>query len=154
VKTAEKLMSTIACLLGFLLAGCGPSGSDQNFGASDPSPAQSQGRASSTAAVPQRQRQADFLNRIRRSDPNYQTIERAVLNEDNELGLILNRTVEMNSIPKLMRSMLTELHKEFPGQDLTVVAYAPAQPPVRVGTGRLDSRSGDMTYTPEQPPKR
>ena len=152
MKTAEKQKSTFACLLGFLLAGCGPSGPDQGSGGSDPTPAQSKGRAS--AAPPQRQRQADFLNRIRQSDPNYQTIEKAVLNENNELGLVLNRSVEMDSIPKLVRSMLTELRKEFPRQDLAVVAYAPSQPPVRIGTGRLDSRSGEMTYTPEQAPTR
>jgi hypothetical protein len=69
-----------------------------------------------------RERQAAFLNRIRQSDPRFQTIQRAHLNENNELGLVLNRDVEMDSIPALMRTMLTEMAKEFPGQDLTVVA--------------------------------
>ena len=34
-----------------------------------------------------RQRQVEFLNRIRKADPQHQTIERAVFNEQNELGL-------------------------------------------------------------------
>ena len=32
----------------------------------------------------------------------------------------------MNRIPDLMRMMLTEMAREFPGQDLTVLAYAPS----------------------------
>ena len=95
-----------------------------------------------------RQRQAAFLNRIREADPRFSTIERAVLNEHNELGLILNRSVQLDSIPALMRTMLTEMAREFPGQDLNVVAYAPTQPPAKIGTAHLDARTGRMTYHP------
>ena len=95
-----------------------------------------------------RQHQAAFLNRIRQSDPQFQTIQKAVLNEQNELGLIVNRNVDMDSIPKLMRAMLTQMAKEFPGQDLTVMAYAPTDPPMKIGTGRLDAQTRQMTYTP------
>ena len=38
-----------------------------------------------------KQRQLAFLNRIRDADPQQRTIERAMLNEQNELGLILDR---------------------------------------------------------------
>lgn len=95
-----------------------------------------------------KERQMAFLNRIREADPSGKTIERALLNEQNELGLILGRSVEMDKIPTLMRGMLTQMAKEFPGEDLTVVAYAPSSPPRKIGTARLDSRSRDMTYTP------
>ena len=97
----------------------------------------------------QRQRQADFLNRIRQADPQFKTIDRAVLNGQNELGLILNRSVPMDSIPPLMRTMLAQLAKEFPGQDLTVMAYAPSNPPMKIGTAHLNAQTRDMTYTPE-----
>jgi hypothetical protein len=96
------------------------------------------------------EQQAAFLNRIRESDPRFQTIQRAVLNENNELGLVLSRNVEMDSIPALMRTMLSEMSKEFPGQDLTVIAYAPTQPPMKIGTGRLDAGTRQMTYTRAQ----
>ena len=96
-----------------------------------------------------RQRQADFLNRIRAADPQQRTIERALLNEQNELGLILDRSVEMDKISDLMRTMLTEMAREFPGQDLTVLAYAPSAPPRKIGTARLNAATRDMTYTPE-----
>jgi hypothetical protein len=46
-----------------------------------------------------KEHQMAFLNRIREADPNGQTIQRAVLNEKNELGLILGRGVEMDKIP-------------------------------------------------------
>lgn len=95
-----------------------------------------------------KQRQADFLNRIRAADPSGRTIERAVINDQNELGLILDRSVQLDDIPKLMKSMLTQMAREFPGEDLTVIAYAPSNPPRKIGTGRLDARTRDMTYTP------
>ena len=96
-----------------------------------------------------KQRQIEFLNRIRKSDPNHRTIERALFNDRNELGLILNHSVEMDKIPALMRTMLTQMAREFPGQDLTVLAYTPSNPPRKIGTARLNARTRDMTYKPE-----
>lgn len=97
-----------------------------------------------------KQRQADFLNRIREADPAHRTIERALLNEQNELGLILGRTVEMDKIPDLMRTILTQMAREFPGQDLTVLAYGPASPPRKIGTAHLNAHTHDISYAPAQ----
>ena len=90
-----------------------------------------------------------FLNRIRAADPQQTTIDRALLNEQNELGLVLDRRVEMDKIPQLMRMMLTQMAGEFPGEDLTVLAYAPSEPPRKIGTARLNAQTRDMTYTAE-----
>src|SRR5205823_6555199 len=90
-----------------------------------PNSASSLSRDSTQSSTPtlargdSKQRQADFLNRIRAADPQHQTIDHAMLNEQNELGLILDRTVEMDRVPDLMRSILTQMAREFPGQDLT-----------------------------------
>jgi hypothetical protein len=97
-----------------------------------------------------KQRQADFLNRIRDADPQYRTIDRAVLNGKNELGLILDRSVEMDKVPDLMRTVLTQMAREFPGQDLTVIAYTPSNPPHKIGTARLNAQTRDLSYTPAQ----
>jgi hypothetical protein len=97
-----------------------------------------------------KERQAAFLRRLRAADPQHQTIERAVFNERNELALILNRSVEMDKIPALMRTVLIQMARAFPGQDLTVLAYAPSNPPHKIGTARLNARTRDMTYTPER----
>jgi hypothetical protein len=97
-----------------------------------------------------KQRQIAFLNRIRKADPQHQTIERAVFNEQNELGLILNRSAELDKIPALMRSMLAQMARAFPDQDLTILAYTPSNPPRKIGTARLNARTRDMTYTPER----
>jgi hypothetical protein len=97
-----------------------------------------------------KQRQADFLNRIRTADPQHQTIDHAMLNEHNELGLILDRTVEMDRVPDLMRSILTQMAREFPGHDLTVLAYTPSKPPHKIGTAQFNTQTRDMTYTPTQ----
>jgi hypothetical protein len=97
-----------------------------------------------------KQRQAAFLIKIRKADPQSQTIQRAVFNEQNELGLIFNRNVEMDKIPALMRSMLVQMARAFPSQDLTIFGYAPSNPPRKIGTARLNARTRDMTYTPER----
>jgi hypothetical protein len=96
-----------------------------------------------------KQQQLAFLNRIREADPQQRTIERAMLNEQNELGIILDRNVGMDRIPDLMRMMLTEMAREFPGQDLTVLAYAPSNPPRKIGTAHLDGQTREMNYLPE-----
>ena len=97
-----------------------------------------------------KERQADFLNRIREADPQYRTIDRAVLNGKNELGLILDRSVEMDKVPDLMRTVLTQMAREFPGKDLTVIAYTPSNPPHKIGTARLNAQTRDLSYTPAQ----
>ena len=97
------------------------------------------------------QRQVAFLHRIRQSDPRSETIEKAVFNEQNELGVILNRHVEMDAVRPLMRTILMQMAQEFPGYDLTVIAYAPTRPPMQIGTARLDARTGEMTYTSAVP---
>jgi hypothetical protein len=92
----------------------------------------------------------EFLNSIREADPRRQTIERALMNEQNELGIVLSRQVSMDDIPTLMRSLLKQMFSRFPGEDLTIIAYAPADPPLKIGTARLDAQTREMTYTPTQ----
>jgi hypothetical protein len=87
-----------------------------------------------------KKRQADFLNRLRQADPQQRTIDRALLNEHNELGLVIDRSVEMNKIPELMRTVLLQMAREFPDEDLTVLAYAPSTPPRKIGTARLNAK--------------
>jgi hypothetical protein len=116
---------------------------------SPPVPEQSRGPVAAPSRE-LRERQMAFLNRIREADPQQRTIERALLNEQNELGLILDRSVEMDKIPALMKTMLTQMAREFPGEDLIVLAYAPSNPPRKIGTARLNAQTRDMTYTPER----
>jgi hypothetical protein len=138
--------AVIGCCL--LLCGCGPS-ADQPRGATPPPVRYESGRGQSAGS--QRDRQAAFLNRIRQTDPQFGVIERAIFNDRNELGLILDRRVQLDSIPSLMKSLLTQMAREFPGEDLTILAYAPTDPPRRLGTARLDARTRQMTYTSDQP---
>lgn len=89
-----------------------------------------------------------FLHRIREADPNEQTINRALMNDEGELGVILDKSVPMDGIPPLMKKLLTEMASDFPGEDLTVIAYTPSAPPMKLGTAKLDARTGEMSYTP------
>ena len=147
MQVALATAISIGCA-GLLLLGCGPVGQTPQQGGSELPPSRTTSGGGAGVGSSPRLRQVEFLNRIRQSDPQYGTIEKAVLNENNELGLILSRSVQLDSIPRLMRTMLTQMAAEFPGQDLTVIAYAPTQPPTRIGTGHLDARTRAMTYTP------
>ncbi len=95
-----------------------------------------------------RQRQVTFLQRLRQSDPHYETIDKATFNTRNELGIILDKRVEMDAIRPLLQTILTQMARSFPGRDLMVTAYAPTQPPTEIGTARLQERTREMTYTP------
>src|SRR3954464_13504523 len=80
-----------------VLAGCGPVSQPAQQGGGDLPAGRTSGYGAG-AGSSQRLRQVEFLNRVRQSDPQYQTIEKAILNENNELGLILSRNVELDSI--------------------------------------------------------
>jgi len=138
--------SLVVGLVGFgSLAGCDappappPANQTQEETRKEVQPAQPSG---------ERARQMAFLNRIREADPQGSTIDRALLNEQNELGLILDRSVALDKIPALMRSILTQMAREFPRQNLTVIAYTPSNPPHKIGTAHLEAQTGDMSYTP------
>ena len=150
LRCLRVLGAAVAVSLG--LGGCGK-----------PAPVRSQSedvRATSSpipsggARVPTRstdERRAELLNRIRAADPNHATIERALINDDHDLGIVLTRTTDLDDIPRLMKPLLAELDKAFPGEDHTIVAYAPTSPPRKIGTARLNARTRDMTYTRETP---
>ena len=134
---------TLGCLL--LFASC-----DAPPPAAPPLTGQDRAGQPESTTQDLKQRQMAFLNRIREADPQQRTIDRALINEQNELGLILDRSVEMQKIPDLMRTMLEQMAREFPNQDLTVLAYAPSNPPKKIGTAHLDTRTRAMTYVPAQ----
>ncbi len=144
-------MFGVTFLRGFLVAGLiGLAACDAPLSPTAAPPRQDN-RPAQPANVPEMtQRQMAFLNRIRQADPNVATIDRALLNEQNELGLVLDRRVQLDKIPALMRSTMTEMAREFPDQDLTVIAYSPSSPPRKIGTAHLNARTGDMTYIPEK----
>ncbi len=146
MKAAQRVGWAWSSLLGLtILVSCDVAPTDTTNTRSTPV-----SNSVSTGSRELKQRQADFLNRIRAADPQQRTIDRALLNEQNELGVVFDRSVEMDRIPDLMRSMLTEMAREFPGQDLTVLAYAPSEPPRKIGTARLNAQTRDMSYTSEQ----
>jgi hypothetical protein len=72
------------CSLGLVVLGAvwSPPGAAR-VGRYGPPPVQAQDRPTASAL---RQRQVAFLHRLRQADPRYQTIEKAVLNAQNELG--------------------------------------------------------------------
>jgi len=140
----------VACSALFAVAACDapPPPATPTSRMEDPRSAESMRPSNNGESMPQRQ--AAFLNRLRAADPQQRAIDRAMLNANNELGLILDRSVELDKVPALMKTMLVQMAREFPGENLTVLAYTPSEPPRKVGTARLNAQTRDMTYTPER----
>jgi hypothetical protein len=141
---ASRVVLTSIILV--LAAGCGGNDSADARSNQQVSTTSSERSSESGTYRSVEERRAALLNRIRSSDPRKETIERAMINEKNELGLILSRQTNLDDVPRLMKAMLTQMAEDFPGQDLAVVAYTPTDPPRTIGTARLDSRTRDMTY--------
>lgn len=117
--------------------------------AESPTPSVQQQRAERAAEVPaSTQRQWTFLNRIRQEDAFNGALHRTMLNEQNELGVVLYSTVALESVPDLMRQVMTEMGKEFPNEAVTVAVYQVAVPPKRIGTAQLDAQTGEATFIP------
>ena len=146
-QLSSSRLAGLLALTAVLFAACDPAPPVAPI--KESSPAIQTAPAQKVPANDLKQRQAAFLNRLRDADPQGRTIDRALLNEQNELGLILDRSVEMDKIPTLMRTMLAQMAREFPGEDITVLAYTPSNPPRKIGTARLNASTRDMTYTPE-----
>lgn len=138
--------SVISTIILAVAAGCGGNESSDANSSRPSSTAPSARSAEARNLRSVEERRAALLNRIRSSDPQKVTIERAMINERNELGLILSRQTNLDDVPRLMKAMLTQMAEDFPGQDLTVVAYSPTEPPRTIGTARLNLRTRDMTY--------
>lgn len=92
--------------------------------------------------------QTAFLKSLRAADPRRETIEQAVMNGDDSLGIVLARNIDLDDVPPLMQILLKQMAVLFPGKDLTIVAFGAANPPVQVGVALLDSASHQMIYIP------
>jgi hypothetical protein len=93
-------------------------------------------------------RQVIVLNRLAKQDPGHLSIDRATITDQNDVGVNLNKNVEMDKVPDLMRSIVDKLGQEFPEEDLTIAAYA-SDPPHRVGKAHRDAKTKETSYTPE-----
>jgi hypothetical protein len=113
-----------------------------------PPPSEQQKRAARTEEVPEStQRQWTYLNRIRQADA-FDAIDRTMVNEQNQLGVVLSSSLTPDKVPALMEKVMQEMAREFSGEDMTLSAYTPSSPPRKLGTVHLDGQSGKATYTP------
>jgi hypothetical protein len=99
IERAMRFPNVAMLILGSSLLLVGACEKPPSQALASPPPAE-QNRASQLPSGLQfKERQIAFLNRIRDADPQRRVIDRAMLNEQNELGLILDRRTEQNSRP-------------------------------------------------------
>ncbi|HXA08442.1 MAG TPA: hypothetical protein VNW28_00580 [Chthoniobacterales bacterium] len=119
--------------------------------AENATPSEEQVRATRAAEVPKSiQQQWTCLNRIRQRDGLNSTIDRTLLDEQNQLGVVLFSTVTPDKVPALMRTVMTEMAQEFPNDNVTLTVYASANPPRKMGTAHRDGQTGEVSYVPEK----
>ncbi|CAN5569694.1 hypothetical protein BH20VER3_BH20VER3_22680 [soil metagenome] len=103
-------------------------------------PSVEQKRAVRAAQVPAAiQRHWTYLNRVRQTDEFSSKIARTLLNERNQLGIVFSSDITDDQIPDLTRKVMEGMAKEFPKEDVSVVAYGASSPPHPVGAGHVAS---------------
>ena len=114
----------------------------------NPTPSDQQRQAARAAEVPEStQRKWTHLNRIRQKDAFNTSIDRTLLDDQGQLGIVLYISVAPEKVPALVRDVMTEMAREFPQEDVTLGVYRSASPPQRLGTAHLDGKTGESTYT-------
>ena len=99
------------------------------------------------ASEPTRQQLA-YLDRIRQRDPFNASIERTLLTERSEPGVVLSKSVTADKVPALLNDVMKEIAHKFPQQDVTLIVFASGTPPRQIGTAHLNGQTGETTYTP------
>ena len=106
-------------------------------------------RAKREAAAPESTRQQlAYLDRIRQRDPFNSSIERTLLTEQSELGLVLSTSVTADKVPSFMSEVMKEMAQKFPKQDVTLTVFASSNPPRKIGTAHLNGQTAETSYTP------
>lgn len=112
-------------------------------------PSEQQVRAARAAEVPESiQEKWTHLNRIRQNESL--SIERTLVNEQNQLGIVFDATVAPDKVEGLMQKVMTEMAHEFPQEDIDVTAYHSSNPPRPLGIAHVNGQSGQITFTPAQ----
>ena len=124
-----------AGLLVLLVLGCDQPGDEKS------PPRQSMPSTTASPTVPPSTRQERFLARIQQAAVGNHVIRTARMNGDNELGVVLDKQVELVQVRPLLTTLLREMRTEFPGHSLQVIAYAPNGQPLAT-----------MRYDPAAPP--
>ena len=100
------------------------------------------------AAPASTQKRWDFLNRLRQEDAFNRVIHRTLLNDQEQLGVDLYANVAPEKVPELMRAVMARMAEKFPDEDVALAVYAVATPPKRIGTARVDGKTGETSFTP------
>lgn len=116
-----------------------------------PTPSEQSSRPARAVEGPETTRRHwDYLNRIRQRDALSASIERTLLNDQNELGVVLFPSVTPDKVPAFLHQVMAEMAHEFPKEDLTLSAYAASSRPRKIGTAYLNGQTGETIYTPVQ----
>jgi hypothetical protein len=71
-------------------------------------------------------------------------IQDAYVRDSNKLGVVISSTVTPNDVQPLASSLVKGMRQSFPGQDLTVLMYAPDKKLVL--TAQYDDQSQQIQY--------
>ena len=71
-------------------------------------------------------------------------IKDAYIRDNNKLGVVIAERVKPTEVKTLAKSLAMGFHKNFPGQDLTILMYAPDKE--RILTAKYDVQSNNIKY--------
>ena len=152
MKERRLMQRTILRLVPLLLfVSLGIMGCSRNEPVTEPAtPNEQQKRAERAAEMPEAtQVRWTFLNRLRQQEP-FDTIDRTLVDGQSQLGVVLDPGVTPDKATALMKQVMTEMAREFPREDITLIVYESSTPLRKLGTARLDGKTGEVIYTPAQ----
>ena len=106
-------------------------------------------QAARTAAAPEDlRRKWIFLNRIRQDDAFNDWLNRTMLTDDNQLGIVVSSPLTAKELSSRVEQLLKRLAAPSPGETLILKAYAPGKPLRLLGTGTRHGENGAFSWTP------
>jgi hypothetical protein len=143
-KQMTRLMACVVLLSFFLGPSChkpAPASESQTS-----TPNEQEKRAEQAAEMPASLRKHwTFLNRLRQDD-SYSDIDRTLVNDQDELGVVLSSRIQSGQIEPLLQRVLKEMAREFPDEDITLNAYEPSKPLRKLSRVQLDGKTGEIRY--------
>ena len=71
-------------------------------------------------------------------------IKDSYVRDNNKLGVVITEKVKPTEVKTLAKALAMGFHKNFPGQDLTILMYAPDKE--RILTAKYDVQSNNIEY--------
>jgi hypothetical protein len=106
-------------------------------------------QAARAAKAPEATRQhLAYLDRLRQRDPFNSSIERSLLTDQSEAGVVLSASIPADKVAGLMQEIMKEMAQKFPHEDISLTVFASSAPTKQIGIAHLSGQTEETSYAP------